>query len=214
MKKTDGPRETGNKTSVKEESLQLLKKKSGPVEGLSTKRQSHQRLKTGFSQGKRAIKANKYPPVNVKTERKPSRPGPTTNEKRSDLNPKKTPDSEWKDKVEPEIVLKKHIDQPRKLRADSNLNAIKSQAEKLPVHGIADDLPGGDVSPQTHFRSDRQSVEPEVRRLPPQRQQGAAAVAASKLDQDFAAFFKHREASVADELAEILNREADLRGID
>ncbi|MCP4624978.1 MAG: hypothetical protein GY850_15845 [bacterium] len=208
------PSETGSNKPIEEESSPGMKKRFASVDGFTIKSQNHPRLKSEGVRQKKSVKADKSSAGKTKSKVNLSGPGAAKAGGRSVPGHAETPKLDRGNKIVPQITLKRESDQPQIIGIKSDSQVIEPQVEELPVHGIADDLPVDERRLAGHPRNDKQPAEPVVRRLTRGSQRGGVNPAAGSIDHEIAAFFGHRVASVADELAESLDREADLRGID
>lgn len=95
---------------------------------------------------------------------------------------------------------------------DSTSTGARPELRTVP--DIAADPPAAERPPPDRLRLSQRTADAGTHDWPKVSHHSQAARFADDLDHDIAAFFGHRKASVAEGLADSLNREADLRGID
>ena len=212
-KKISEPSEIGTNANAELAKPRKPKKSTVSADGFSIKKQNRQRLETEVGRKNKEVRTKKLPPLKDGPKSTLSRPQPAAADSKHGLQAEVKYKPVRKKKKGDELVFKRHSGQPGNIRSKSETYKIGTQPEDIPVHGIADEISDDKNRLLDRPRNDRHPAGPDVRRLPPLSQHGATETAASSLDRQIASFFGHRETSVADELAESLNREADLRGL-
>ena len=112
------------------------------------------------------------------------------------------------------LTLQRHLDQAGNSGAGLDSKSTGARPERLAVPNIADDPPAAERLPPGRLRLSQRPSGSGTHDWPKISQPIRTPRTADGLDHNIAAFFGHKEASVAEELADTLNREADLRGIE
>lgn len=115
---------------------------------------------------------------------------------------------------EPELTLQRHLDPTDKFGAGFGSTSTGARPEGLTLSDIVDDPAAAGQTLPGRNRIAKRTAGSAAHDRPGLSHHRADGPPADALDHDIAAFFGSRQASVAEELADSLNREADLRGIE
>lgn len=204
----------GSDTRKKGETSDKMNVRYSPDEGFTLKKLKGYRQNNAQTRPLSSIRSNATPAGTVEPGINLSRPEALKAAGMIDLGRNGTPVAAGGENRKPGLTLQRHLDPTGNFGAGLGSPSTGARPELLTVPDIADHPPAAEGTFPGRNRHSQRNAGSVTHDWPGLSHHRATARMADDLKHDIAAFFGHREASMAEELADNLNREADLRGID